>query len=204
MSPTLHLTLLAAGWTLYGLIHSLLASHCCKAWPPLILLFSYPGSPLWHWPGALGWVADGAALAAIAGFIATFRIYDTSEFLGTRQLRNRSAALDDQAPMSVSWAHRFVRHPWYFLGLVVIWTREMNAALLTTAVILTLYVIAGSRLEERKLDDLYGERYRAYRQRVPALLPLPWRYLSRRETALINRSGKSVDEPAGDPDDTGT
>jgi methanethiol S-methyltransferase len=217
MSPAAHLMLLAAAWILYGLIHSFLAGHACKAWvrkrfpagfrayrltfnlvalmllsAPLALLFSYPGEPLWRWPGIWGWLTDAAALAAIAGFIATYRIYDTGEFLGISQLRKASAALDDQAPMCVSWAHRFVRHPWYFLGLVVIWTREMNAALLVSAVILTLYVLIGSRLEERKLVSLYGEQYRDYQQRVPGLIPLPWRHLSKREADQLTSNRRSA------------
>lgn len=217
MSSAAHLMLLAAAWILYGLIHSVLAGHACKAWVrkrfptgfkayrltfnlaallllsvPLALLFSYPGDPLWRWPGIWGWLADAAALAAIAGFVATYRIYDSGEFLGTSQLRKASVTLDDQAPMRVSWAHRFVRHPWYFLGLVIIWTREMNAALLVSAVILTLYVLIGSRLEERKLVGLYGEQYRDYRQRVPGLIPLPWQYLSRHESERFAGNRKSA------------
>ena len=35
--------------------------------------------------------------------------------------------------MSLSPLHRWVRHPWYFLGLLILWTQEMNAALLVTA-----------------------------------------------------------------------
>ncbi|MCO6411645.1 MAG: DUF1295 domain-containing protein [Thiogranum sp.] len=217
MSSAAHLMLLAAAWVLYGLVHSFLAGHACKAWVkkrfptgfrayrltfnlaallllsvPLALLFSYPGDPLWRWPGIWGWLADAAALAAIAGFAATYKIYNTGEFLGTSQLRKAPATLDDQAPMSVSWAHRFVRHPWYFLGLVIIWTREMNAALLVSAVVLTLYLFIGSRLEERKLVGIYGEQYRDYQRRVPAMIPLPWRYLSRREAERLMSYGRSA------------
>lgn len=210
MQASTHLTLLAAIWILYGIIHSALASRQCKAWfktrfpdgfrayrltfnllslillvPPLWLLLSYPGEMLWHWPPLAGWLLDAAALAAVAGFILTMRSYDTGEFLGVSQLRSTAPDVDDQAPMSLSWAHRFVRHPWYFFSLVVIWTREMNAAMLLSALVLTLYLVAGSRLEEKKLVMLYGERYRRYMRRVPGLIPLPWRYLRRRQMKEI-------------------
>ncbi len=87
--------------------------------------------------------------------------------------------------MRLSTAHRFVRHPWYFLGLIIIWTREMNTAFLLTAVILTLYLLLGSRLEENKLLARYGDQYRRYQVSVPTLIPRPWRYLSRQQAEEI-------------------
>jgi protein-S-isoprenylcysteine O-methyltransferase Ste14 len=218
MTPATHLMLLAVAWIVYGLVHSGLASPVSKAWfrrhfprhfpayrvafnviavallaPPLWLLISYPGEPLWQWPLAARWLADAAALAAAAGFVWTFRIYDGRELLGIMQLRRARQATGEQAPdldrspMQLSWAHRFVRHPWYFFGLVIVWTREMNAALLITAGCLTIYLLLGSRREERDLLARYGERYRYYRERVPALMPLPWRYLSREQAERLRR-----------------
>jgi len=215
MAATTQLVLLTLCWTTYGLIHTLLASHRCKAWcrnrfpagfrayrltfnivsavllvPPLWLMLSYPGETLWHWPPIVRWLADAAALAALIGFAWSMKMYDTGEFLGISQLRQASAALDDQSPMRLSMAHRFVRHPWYFFGLVIIWSREMNAAWLVSAAVLTLYLLVGSRLEEAKLIVVYGEQYRRYRQRVPAFIPRPWRYLRRQEAQDILAMGK--------------
>jgi protein-S-isoprenylcysteine O-methyltransferase Ste14 len=48
----------------------------------------------------------------------------------------------------------------------------MNAAIL-----MTFYFVIGSRLEERKLLRYHGEIYHRYRERVPGLVPLPWKYL---------------------------
>lgn len=206
MSPTLHLSLLALSWVVYGAIHSLLASTRVKARlqrrfadhypayrlgynllalgllaPPLWLLISYPGDALWHWPAPLDWLARAIALLAVGGFAWSLRYYDTAEFLGTRQLRTCRTALGEQTPMSLSPLHRWVRHPWYFLGLLILWTQEMNAALLITAMTLTVYLVIGSRLEDRKLVACYGKPYRLYRERVPGLVPLPWRHLSKQD-----------------------
>lgn len=210
MTEEVHLLLLALTWIGYAAIHSLLATHTCKSLfqkffphafrgyrlgfnllsgalliPPLWLVFSYPGNPLWHWPAALRLVVDTAALAAVAGFAWSLKMYDSAEFLGLSQLGRTPPGILDQAPMRLSWAHRFVRHPWYFFGLVIIWTREMNAAFLVTALALTLYLVIGSRLEERKLIACYGEQYRAYRKRVPGLFPVPWRYLTLQQAKEI-------------------
>jgi len=217
MTAASHLTLLATSWVLYAALHSALASHAGKTWfrghfphrfqayrlmfnllalalllPPLWLLYSYPGPPLWRWPAVLGWIADGAALAAAAGFLWTMRAYDSGEFLGLRQLRQSAAEVLRPTPLRLSWVHRFVRHPWYFFGLVILWTREMNAALLVTALILSLYVAVGSRREESDLIARYGHQYREYRKRVPALFPLPWRFLSARQAQdILNMAGKT-------------
>jgi protein-S-isoprenylcysteine O-methyltransferase Ste14 len=212
MSSSLHLSLLAMSWVAYGVAHSLLASTVAKRWfearfpafyrayrlgynllavvllvPPLWLMISYHGEPLWRWPMSVNWLLNGIALLAIAGFLWTARYYDTGEFLGTRQLRGQAATVCDQEPMSLSPLHRWVRHPWYFLGLIVLWTREMDAALLTSTVVLTLYLAIGARLEDSKLINRYGEPYRRYRSRVPGLIPLPWRHLSREDAEDLLR-----------------
>jgi protein-S-isoprenylcysteine O-methyltransferase Ste14 len=146
--------------------------------PPVWLLFSYPGQTLWRWPAAVHGLLDALALLALAGFAWSTRYYDTGEFLGTRQLRDPGTTPIDRAPLSLSPLHRWVRHPWYFLGLVILWTRPMDAALLTSAIVLTGYVVIGARLEDAKLVERYGEAYRHYRKQVPGLLPRPWRHLS--------------------------
>ena len=216
MSPTAHLALLALAWTAYGAIHSLLASTRIKQAfqtrfahryhgyrlgynllalallaPPVWLLATYPGDLLWHWPAPVVWLARAITLAAAGTFLWTLRYYDTGEFLGTQQWRLRRTALGDQAPMALSPLHRRVRHPWYFLGLVILWSREMNAAMLLTACALTVYLVFGSYLEDRKLLALYGKPYQRYRDKVPGLIPMPGRYLSRQEAQDILKTPES-------------
>lgn len=215
-NDTWHLVLLAAAWTGYAIIHSLTASIFFKDGfrrrfprvahtyrllfnamavlllvPPVWLTFSYHGPQLWTWTGSLGWLMDVLALAAVAGFVFSLRVYDSAEFVGLRQFGCGDV---QSAPggLSLSLEHRFMRHPWYFYGLVIIWSRDMNAAFLVTAVIITLYIMIGSRLEEIKLIEEFGEQYRAYRRRVPALLPRPWRYLDKQGAGEIMAMGKKA------------
>ena len=61
----------------------------------------------------------------------------------------------------------------------------MNAPLLVSAVVVTLYFVVGSRLEENKLVAMHGDTYREYRRRVPGLVPLPWKWLSVAEAAAL-------------------
>jgi len=219
MTPETQLIVLTASWVVYGVIHSLLASERAKhlakkTFPnrfrayrlvynllagllllvPLGLMARYPGELLWRWPGELRWIMDGAAIAALAGFAFSLRMYDNAEFLGLRQLSCPPHEAGATPPMSLSMAHRFVRHPWYFYGLVIVWTREMNAALLTSAIMITLYLIIGSCLEERKLVACYGEAYRDYKRHVPTLIPRPWRYLNRAQVDRILGLAKQPDD----------
>ena len=146
--------------------------------PPLWLSFTLPGPLFWQWSGAFWWVANSLALLALMGVVWSMQDYDSGEFLGIRQWRDQEMSVEDQEGFHVSPLHRFVRHPWYSLSMVLIWTRDMDLAFFTTAVVITIYFVIGARLEERKLIIYHGEKYRRYRELVPGLFPLPWRYLS--------------------------
>jgi protein-S-isoprenylcysteine O-methyltransferase Ste14 len=93
--------------------------------------------------------------------------------------------VEDQERFYISPLHRWVRHPWYFLGLVILWTRDMDGVRLVSSLVISGYFVIGSRLEERKLLVYHGERYRRYCQQVAGLLPLPWRYLTARQAERL-------------------
>jgi len=208
--------LIVLAWLGYFAGHSVLASLTVKRWvagrwpdwmpayrlffnaaavvlilPPLALTYRQRGPWLWEWTGPAWWVANGLAVAAAFGFLHSLRWYDGAEFLGLRQWRGRVRAVEDQERFHLSPLHRWVRHPWYSLGLVLVWTRDMDASLLVTAVMISLYFVLGSMLEERKLMHYHGEVYRLYRRLVPALIPRPWRHLSPDQAQeLILRDGQ--------------
>lgn len=217
MDPTLHLALVAAAWAAYGALHSLLASTAVKrrfaaafparapayrllynaaallllvpvAWPVL----AWDGPPVLAWRGPWEWAANAAALLALAGFAWSLRFYSGQDFLGLRQWREGDASPREREGFVISPLHRWVRHPWYSLGLLLLWTRDLDAAQLVSAGCITLYFVIGSRLEEEKLVDLYGDAYRRYRERVPALLPRPWRRLPREEAARLAAAARRV------------
>jgi len=73
----------------------------------------------------------------------------------------------------INGMYRFVRHPLYFFSLLALWSMPvMTVNLLMFNIGATLYFVIGSRVEERRLVQSYGEAYRAYQQRVPGLIPL--------------------------------
>lgn len=196
-------------WVLYFFLHSALASLGVKQWVqthvpgifpayrllynaialgaliPVVVLIGTGSPPLWVWTPPWHYLANGLAGLAIAGFVYTLRDYDGLGFIGLKQWRERRTSVMDDDGLVISPLHRLVRHPWYSLALVVIWTRDMSPEWLTSAILITGYFILGSRLEEHKLLLQYGSAYRSYQRRVPALLPLPWKYLHQEDMAAI-------------------
>ncbi len=204
------LVLLALFWLGYFVLHSVLASLRVKSWvalhypermplyrlsfnifaalmllPILWLMVRHPGPALWSWQGLGAWLANGLALAAVFGFMKSLKYYDTQEFLGLRQWKSHTQRVEDQEGFHLSPFHRYVRHPWYSFGLVLIWTRDMNASMLLSGVMMTAYFIIGSRLEEKKLVVYHGDVYRRYMERVPGLIPLPWKSLTEKEATEL-------------------
>ncbi len=91
------------------------------------------------------------ALLAVTGFVYSLNHYDLSEFWGTRQLKEGNQSVHDQEKFQISPFHRYVRHPWYFFGLVIIWTRDVSSVQLMVYLLVTAYFIYDSRMEEKKL-----------------------------------------------------
>ena len=99
---------------------------------------------------------------------------DLDAFLGLRQvsrpepLRSRT----DPSRLVTSGFYRYVRHPLYTFTLVILWLMPVvswNSLALVAG--LTLYLFAGTLLEERKLLDEFGESYREYRRSTPMVIP---------------------------------
>ena len=75
-------------------------------------------------------------------------------------------------PFTCEGALAYVRHPWYSSGLALLWTvGPITDANLPIRIILTLYLIIATLLEERKLVKELGEPYLRYQNQVPMLIP---------------------------------
>jgi len=117
---------------------------------------------------------------AVLLFFAGARHYDMLQFLGLRQIRTGTShsALTETGTLNTTGVLGITRHPWYLATIMLIWARGLDVSTLITNIILTLYLIVGTALEERKLLIEYGEDYRRYQQKVSMLIP--FKYLKSR------------------------
>jgi protein-S-isoprenylcysteine O-methyltransferase Ste14 len=142
----------------------------------LLLLFG-----LWRPIGGVVWETEDATGRAVlyaifgAGWLivlaATFLI-NHFDLFGLRQVwlyfRGRPYS---RLQFSTPALYRVVRHPLYVGWLLAFWaTPLMTSAHLVFAAVLTAYILAAIRWEERDLAEVHPE-YAAYRRRVPMLIP---------------------------------
>jgi protein-S-isoprenylcysteine O-methyltransferase Ste14 len=140
---------------------------------------------MWQWrpiPQPLIWALEGPIVQAILrgvfwlgwalAVLSTFQI-DHFELFGVSQSLMLLRARDPRPPeFRTPFLYRYVRHPLYLGLLLAFWaTPVMTAGHLLFAAGMTVYILAGTLLEERDLVAQFGNRYREYRAQVGMLLP---------------------------------
>jgi len=182
---------------LWGLAHSVLASHTVKnalrraASPPAfdryyrfsynffalasffpvaLMLYSFPDRPLYSIVSP--WIYLTVILQGLAAFSLIAAVMQTgpSEFMGLAQL---SEIGEHKPPALITdGLYAYVRHPLYSGLLAFGWLiPEMTINRLALLAVLTLYILIGAWFEERKLLKDFGEAYAEYKARVPRLIP---------------------------------
>ncbi len=116
-------------------------------------------------------------------FYAGSKHYDGSQFLGIRQIKDNSTTkvLTESGELNTSGILGYIRHPWYTGAIAIIWARDIDKVSIIVNLILTIYLIAGTILEEQKLVKEFGDQYRDYQKNVSMLLPLKWLNLKLRK-----------------------
>lgn len=154
---------------LYAIASGLVLAAMLVLWqesPVVVLSLGTPGR----------WLAGGATLLVLAGFLWGVQALRGVDLLGIAGLLSRRSAVPTTG-LKIRGPYRFVRHPMYTLTLVLLWSRPAPTAdrLLLNA-IWSVWIVAGSLLEERDLVHEFGDAYSAYRRKVPMLLPWrrPW------------------------------
>jgi len=141
---------------------------------PLVVLWQ----PLPHvvWSTSSTIVRETLTGIALLGwaylFLATFAI-NHFELFGLQQswrgFHGRSPA---PVPFREHWMYRFDRHPIMTGLLVGLWAApEMTLGRLLFAAGFSAYIVIGVHFEERALRRQWGETYKSYSRRVPALVP---------------------------------
>ncbi|MGD9948427.1 MAG: isoprenylcysteine carboxylmethyltransferase family protein [Desulfobulbus sp.] len=114
-------------------------------------------------------------LYATVLFVGGLRVYDLQAFLGLRQWRAyRQGKVSTPSVLNTSGILAYLRHPWYSGGIALLWGLPgLTNVSLVTRLILSVYLIIGAFLEERKMQSLLGDVYREYCRRTPMFIP--WR-----------------------------
>lgn len=186
----------------YGIVHSWLASLQAKVqarnwfgagaerWyrltynafamvtliPVLVLPLLLPDRSLYKIP--LPWLVLSLAFQGLAALALVAGLLDTGvwSFLGLRQLLQPPT--EEPPGLIMRGLYRWVRHPLYTAGLLLIWLLPvMTVNLLALNLGLTLYIVIGAKFEERKLVREFGQAYIEYQRCVPMLVPfMNWKW----------------------------
>ena len=106
-------------------------------------------------------------------FWAFFFNYDPLSFFGIRQILNlkKSKEKNSVAEIKQNGLLGIVRHPMYLALIIYLWTQTFRVVDIIVNIILTIYVIIGTILEEKKLMIEFGDAYKNYQKQVPMLIP---------------------------------
>jgi protein-S-isoprenylcysteine O-methyltransferase Ste14 len=135
---------------------------------------------IFRWEGPLVIVQFLLMATSLYLFIVGGHHYSWTHLLGISQIRagRVGRSLADNNDFFVSGIHRLIRHPWYLGGILIVWSCDLSVSTILINMVISIYFIIGSILEERKLVREFGEKYREYQQRVSMLIP--WRWLKSR------------------------
>lgn len=135
-----------------------------------------PNTQLWRIPTPWAYAANLVQLIGLAGLgVALFQT-DFWDFVGLQQAVRYLRGEDEinlPPKLVTGGMYALVRHPLYFFSLLVIWfTPVMSLQTLIFNLFVTMYLWAGSRVEERRLADFFGPAYETYRRKTPGLVPI--------------------------------
>lgn len=142
--------------------------------PVVVYQFSVKQVILFAWPG--WWLGLKIVLYvyALSLFNAGLQRYDLSFFMGIRQLQAFRAGGTAPAASFTTDERGGVRHPWYSAGIALVWAfGSVTDISLVSKIVLSLYFLVGTWLEERKLRQDIGKPYDEYCRRLPMLFPWP-------------------------------
>lgn len=139
--------------------------------PVLFYQYGLEQHVLFSWNGPARLIQILFLAYALVFFYFGARSYDLKYFLGLRQIHEGV-----QAAPSVSFVRHgilaHVRHPWYGGGLAFLWAYDdISDVALVSRSILSLYLVIGTVIEERRLKETIGEPYRRYCREVPMFVP---------------------------------
>jgi methanethiol S-methyltransferase len=149
----------------------------------LYLIHQAPDRLLWSAPVWLRWPLYIIQLAGVVFGTLSFQHLNTGEFMGMKQvwryLTRRETAGNieglTQKELVTTGVYGIVRHPMYLAGIVIFtFNPHVTVNSLVISVLADLYFLFGMLVEERRFLEIFGDRYREYKVKVPGFLPRIW------------------------------
>lgn len=190
----MNIFLILLSLALWGVVHSILASHFAKDMvqgflgkggmrlyrfgynvfsvisfaPILYLLVILEDQPLYKVSAPWNFIMLGGQAVSVMLLLVAVLQTDTLSFIGLRQL------FEDEKPgqLVTRGLYTLVRHPLYLFSLSFLWLGPaMSVNSLVFNIGVTAYFIIGAYFEERKLLRDFGEAYSVYKRNTPFLIP---------------------------------
>jgi protein-S-isoprenylcysteine O-methyltransferase Ste14 len=124
----------------------------------------------WDWPYTL--IQVGLVLTGLGLLWAGARVYDLRLFAGFKQIVDLRAPEEEKPVLKRNGVLGVIRHPWYSGALCLLWSQKMDGPTGVMTAVLSVYLVVGAFLEERKLVRIFGEEYRDYQQKVSMFIPV--------------------------------
>ena len=191
--------LLILALAVWGAVHSWLASLQVKGWlqarvgvapmrfyrllynvfaglsflPVLWFMLVLPDQPFYRVPAPWSLLMLAGQVLALLLLLVSVIQTGALSFIGLGQLIRQPGP----ARLITSGLYRWVRHPIYSAGLLLIWlTSVVSLNTFTVFVGFSLYILIGAWFEERKLLREFGTAYADYLRTTPMLVPgLLWK-----------------------------
>ncbi len=113
------------------------------------------------------------AASLLMFFWAFFFDYDSLSFFGIRQILHfgKTKEIKSSNEIKKRGLLGIMRHPMYLALIIYLWCQTSKMADIVVNIVLTIYVIIGTILEEKKLVLEFGDAYINYQKEVPMLIP---------------------------------
>lgn len=112
-------------------------------------------------------------MSSLLVFVRAFLIdYDLLFFFGFRQiLMFGKKSVEPHGTIKRKGLLGVVRHPMYLALIIYLWCQTFRLSDIVVNAVLTVYVVIGTILEEKKLVLEFGNDYLQYQHEVPMLIP---------------------------------
>ena len=121
--------------------------------------------PEWSWLGAIALI--GLALPI---YRSVFRSFSGAKITGQAELRPQ----EHEQKLVTTGMHARMRHPIYLGHWLTLTAWTIGAGSVALVALWVVAVVTGVlmvRFEDRELEQRFGEEYREYKRRVPAVIP---------------------------------